>query len=103
MPEITFKHHIAAAVTGGALAAMIFATPVAHAGATPDVFGPAPAESVDGPRDVGAPTDDASGPRDTITDETPNGAGVLPQSANGPRRVGAPIDTGSAPRPVGKR
>lgn len=31
MPEITFKHHIAAALTGAALAAMIFATPVAHA------------------------------------------------------------------------
>ncbi|MGZ9830190.1 hypothetical protein ACXYTP_25080 [Tsukamurella ocularis] len=31
MPEITFKHHVAAALTGAALAAMIFATPVAHA------------------------------------------------------------------------
>lgn len=31
MPEITFKHHIAAAITSAALAAMIFATPVAHA------------------------------------------------------------------------
>ncbi|MEC4615774.1 hypothetical protein [Tsukamurella tyrosinosolvens] len=98
----TTKQHAVMMAAGAALATMIFATPVANANAAPDDFGPAAIESADSPRDVGASIDDASGPRDTVTDETPNGAGVLPQSANGPRRVGAPIDSGNSPRPVGK-
>lgn len=54
MSEITFKHHVTAAVTGAALAVMIFATPVAHAE-------PAPIDDASGPRTVGAEPKDASG------------------------------------------
>lgn len=92
-----FKKAFAAA----ALFAVIGLGAAAPALADPsDDYAPAAIETGDGPRDVGAKIDDASGPRATVTEDNPNGAGVAPESANGPRKVGKPIDNGSGPRPV---
>lgn len=50
----TFKQHAAMMAAGAALAAMIFATPVAHAE-------PAPIDDASGPPTAGAPVEDGSG------------------------------------------
>lgn len=52
----TIKQHAAMMAAGAALAAMIFATPVANANAAP-----APIDDGSGPRSVGAQIDDGSG------------------------------------------
>ena len=84
-----------------AVIAAFLIAPVAPAFADDD-FGPAAIEDASEPRDVGAEIDDASGPRETVTDENPYGAGAALKNGSGPRKVGAKIDPATAPRPVQK-